>query len=406
MEFFVAAFEDGAPLACPQVQWELAGDDGQVRTGTAACPRENGFSLKASCDEPGFVRLTCTALGDDGTPDADFEVCVSGAGADVEDIRIQDASPEDSDVYWKNTEDAIAGFSPALLEKVPYTRGVFGEFACFAVKIPSPAERPVLGYLSVPGGKGPFPLIVSFRDCGSAEEPFFTPGTICFRANARGFDDFAPDTVRWQNVGFENLAALRFLKTLPEWDGKNITCLGSGQGALPAILCAAQDRDVTLLELSAPRCGRNGANISDLSYFVFQAEKVSCPVRIRAYLGDAACPPGTAMALWHGFKGKKTVEFIQGGAHASLPRESERFVLYRDPSGPGAAVLPGRYRHFKGREYQVLFTARHSETLEEMVVYRALYGTGGVWVRPAAMWQELVPVNGRLVYRFSFVSEE
>ena len=48
----------------------------------------------------------------------------------------------------------------------------------------------------------------------------------------------------------------------------------------------------------------------------------------------------------------------------------------------------GRYRHFKGNEYQVIAVAKHSETLEPMVVYKALYGEGGVWVRPAAMWNE------------------
>ena len=53
-------------------------------------------------------------------------------------------------------------------------------------------------------------------------------------------------------------------------------------------------------------------------------------------------------------------------------------------------VLPGRYRHFKGNEYEVLGMARHSETEEEMVVYRALYGERGLWVRPAAMWAEEV----------------
>ena len=51
-----------------------------------------------------------------------------------------------------------------------------------------------------------------------------------------------------------------------------------------------------------------------------------------------------------------------------------------------ADIQPGRYRHFKGNEYQVLGIARHSETLEELVVYRALYGDGGLWVRPLAMF--------------------
>lgn len=58
-------------------------------------------------------------------------------------------------------------------------------------------------------------------------------------------------------------------------------------------------------------------------------------------------------------------------------------------------IRPGRYRHFKGNEYEVLCTARHSETLEEMVVYRALYGEGGVWVRPAVMWEETVTPPGK-----------
>ena len=50
------------------------------------------------------------------------------------------------------------------------------------------------------------------------------------------------------------------------------------------------------------------------------------------------------------------------------------------------SIKPGRYRHFKGNEYEVIGVARHSETLEEMVVYRALYGDGGLWVRPLAMF--------------------
>ncbi len=65
-----------------------------------------------------------------------------------------------------------------------------------------------------------------------------------------------------------------------------------------------------------------------------------------------------------------------------------------------STIKPGRYRHFKGNEYEVIGTARHSETLEELVVYRTLYGDGGLWVRPAAMWTETVERDGYRGPRF------
>ena len=66
----------------------------------------------------------------------------------------------------------------------------------------------------------------------------------------------------------------------------------------------------------------------------------------------------------------------------------------------------GIYKHYKGNEYRVLGIATHSETLEKMVVYQALYGTYGIWVRPINMWNELVEVDGNLVLRFKFLREE
>ena len=68
-------------------------------------------------------------------------------------------------------------------------------------------------------------------------------------------------------------------------------------------------------------------------------------------------------------------------------------------------IKPGRYRHFKGNEYRVLGLAKHSETLEEMVVYQALYGEGGLWVRPAAMWNETVERDGKKLQRFRYIGE-
>ena len=67
------------------------------------------------------------------------------------------------------------------------------------------------------------------------------------------------------------------------------------------------------------------------------------------------------------------------------------------------AVQPGRYRHFKGNEYEVLGVARHSETQEWHVVYRPLYGDGGMWVRPLAMFVETVTHDGQSVPRFAYL---
>ena len=66
---------------------------------------------------------------------------------------------------------------------------------------------------------------------------------------------------------------------------------------------------------------------------------------------------------------------------------------------------PGIYRHFKGNYYELIGTAKHSETLEPLVVYRALYGEGGLWVRPAAMWDEQVERDGYCGPRFTFVKK-
>ena len=63
----------------------------------------------------------------------------------------------------------------------------------------------------------------------------------------------------------------------------------------------------------------------------------------------------------------------------------------------------GRYRHFKGNEYEVLGVAKHSETLEPMVVYRALYGEGGLWVRPLSMWNEQVEREDYSGPRFVYI---
>ena len=69
-------------------------------------------------------------------------------------------------------------------------------------------------------------------------------------------------------------------------------------------------------------------------------------------------------------------------------------------------IKPGLYRHFKGMEYKVIGTARHSETEEIMVVYQAMYGDHGLWVRPASMWNETIVRDGISYQRFTYIGED
>lgn len=68
-------------------------------------------------------------------------------------------------------------------------------------------------------------------------------------------------------------------------------------------------------------------------------------------------------------------------------------------------LKPGKYRHFKGKEYMLLGIASHSETMEQMVVYKALYADQGLWVRPASMWSEHVERDGYSGPRFMYIGE-
>ena len=70
-----------------------------------------------------------------------------------------------------------------------------------------------------------------------------------------------------------------------------------------------------------------------------------------------------------------------------------------------STIQPGRYRHYKGKEYTVIGVAQHSETMEELVVYRQEYGDFGLWVRPRKMFAETVTVNGQSIPRFQWIGD-
>lgn len=97
------------------------------------------------------------------------------------------------------------------------------------------------------------------------------------------------------------------------------------------------------------------------------------------------------------------VTFLPGGK-VNMRKHAMKIQSPHSPPQPAEFKI-GRYRHFKGGEYRLIALAKHSETLEDMVVYQALYGEGGIWVRPASMWNESVEHNGKTVSRFTYIGE-
>ena len=93
---------------------------------------------------------------------------------------------------------------------------------------------------------------------------------------------------------------------------------------------------------------------------------------------------------------------MQGGTHSYIPHEQDIFRLRYDPKNPTGEMRLGKYRHYKGGEYEVLFIAKDSENLEPTVVYRSLTG-GGVWVRPQWMFEEYVNIKGIPTKRFTYI---
>jgi len=134
-----------------------------------------------------------------------------------------------------------------------------------------------------------------------------------------------------------NLIALKYLKSLPEWNKTDIMSVGGSQGALQAITVAAHDSDVTEVIADKPwLCDLNSSNngyikgwrpdfAEGLRYFdtVAQGMKLKCPLSLDCYLGDDCCPPKTVMALYNSVKSDKKVRFVQSAGHSYFPPENE-----------------------------------------------------------------------------------
>ena len=107
MIFSICAMEDGKPVSCEYINWEMRGDDGKKQKGKGGCTAEKPLVLETNIERAGFVHIICNAVNEKGEAISDFDVLEAGAGADVEKIKYHDTIPEDFDLYWSDIEKQV-----------------------------------------------------------------------------------------------------------------------------------------------------------------------------------------------------------------------------------------------------------------------------------------------------------
>ena len=376
------------------VSWKRTGDDGKEESGKVPASLSEPLVVKTSLDRPGFVRLTAQVVdksgavykkrfrGDATTPEgkkalnaferADKRVFFDG-GAGVELEKLESVpEPSDFDEFWARRRARLAKV-PLEAEKKEL-KGYKAGFKVYAVSIKCAGAHPSTGYLTIPDKPGKFPVKVSFHGYGhtypnkghvispavgdSANICFiFSPHgyelgrepeyydeffrSICSGGRTFGFDDKQnadPETCYFSGYTYRIMRALEWLKTLPEWNGKDLIVRGGSMGGMQSIWAAGLDSDVTQALPSIPWCcdigGRDTLKRIVDSWYIHEtpalryydpvnlAKRISkkCRVEItRAGLGDYCCPPMGLAKLWNNIPGNKTINWVQGSEHGYVP---------------------------------------------------------------------------------------
>ncbi len=355
------------PEGAAKFRYIRRGDDGRTENGMSDAVN-GAFEYRTSLDRAGYVHLHVTACDENGVPLKGYDVFEGGACAGFDGIRQTGRIPDDFDAFWNRViAEELDPVLPVEIEKKEFHCGDPGDIV-YDVKIACPGTAPVSGYLRLPrdAAEKSLPIRVGFIGYGVCGAPIPTKGrAIQLNINQHGIENgqsaeyyqqlaetkFAgfgfneeenknPDTVYFKYMILRALQAIRYCRTLPQWDGVNVTVSGGSMGAFQATSAAALDRSVTKLEINVPwMCDLRGiedgrlsgwrpAIAAGLDYYdtVSMASRVTADTVITAGLGDYVCPPSGVTALFHSFTCPKTLTMLQNKTHPYTAPEYEEYM--------------------------------------------------------------------------------
>ena len=386
---------DSVPPDMYFISWKRSGDDGKVESGKVPLSLADPLVVKTSIDKPGFVRLEAVVVdrngkayrksfhGNPNTPEGrkalnaferrDKRVFFDG-GAGVEPERLQSVpEPDDFDEFWAKRK--------ARLAKVPLDPRVKlanedakSRVYTFEVKCAGP--RPVTGWYTVPRKEGRFPASISFHGYGThfvqsvpeggpddritmfinahgyelgREDEYYTEFYNSIKSNGKTFgldstwQNKSTDTAYFGWMCYRIMRALQFIKSMPEWNGRDLAASGGSMGGLQTVWAAGLDPDVSEARPGIPWCcdmgGRETLKRVSPSWGVGETEAIryfdpvniakriskKCRVEItRAGLGDYCCPPSGVAILYNNIPGPKKINWVQGSTHGYVPPEEHQ----------------------------------------------------------------------------------
>ncbi len=363
------------------VRWTRTGDDGKKASGRELVTPGKPVVITTKLDKPGFVRIQAYLVDNKGrnvqkrNRNKKLEsICFEGgAGVQPEKLQPAAAEPADFDAFWAKQKAKLAAVPlKSKMEKIKSTKNV----DIYAVTVDCAGPRPVTGYLTIPVGAKDKSLgaIAFYQGYGTPvpRPPADGPrNQIRFHVNAHGCDlgkdsayynDFYakiksngqiyafdkkqnsdPEKAYFNGMALRVMRSLQFLKSLPQWNGKDLVASGGSQGGLQTIWAAALDPDVSRADSSITWCcdfagptqGRlNGWRppyVPALNYYdsVFHAKRIKCPIVIsRAGLGDYVCPPSGLAILYNNIgSAQKKIIWVQGSTHGFVPKNAQKFVV-------------------------------------------------------------------------------
>ena len=382
------------------VVWTRTGDDGLQQKGTNEISLAKGFTIETSLAVPGIVRMEALLTGPDKKG---FESPVvnqwekgvrfhGGAGAETEKMKLTTVEPDDFDAFWKEAKEKLATVpvKAKLVEATPDE--LKGKCDVYAVEVDCFGPRPVTGWLRIPVGAATnrLPAVATFdgyngNNFNLPKAPTWHPGNrIIFHVNAHGYEMVGHDLQYYKDYGnkvngvatnapkrttyalapfdYDNpkdtyfyymalrvVRAFDYLKTRPEWNGKDLEAEGGSQGGLQTMWAGGLVDGITAIrpgitwgcDIGCPFNGKGPypsrtwgiPSVPGAFYFDAALHAKRVPVTCKAHitrlgLGDYTCPPRGVLLSYYNMKCPVSAWLVQGSTHGyTPPKPNQTFTI-------------------------------------------------------------------------------